>query len=115
MSTTSPTSRSQVEEIDDVMLTRVRRGDASAARAFFERYHRPVFRFLWRMLASRASVPVIEDLTQETFLRAFASLAKFSSDGSARLSTWLLTIASRLALNELRRQRRRGGDGMVEL
>lgn len=58
------------------------------------------------MLGGRANPALVEDLTQETFLRVFKSLAGFTLDGSARLSTWILTIATRLALNEQRNQRR---------
>jgi RNA polymerase sigma-70 factor (ECF subfamily) len=58
------------------------------------------------MLGGSANPALVEDLTQETFLRVFKSLAGFTSDGTARLSTWILTIATRLALNEQRNQRR---------
>ncbi len=46
-----------------------------------------------------------EDLAQETFLRGFRALERFDPDGPATFSTWLLRIASRLAINELRRKR----------
>lgn len=39
------------------------------------------------------------------FFRAFAALPRFDTGGSARLSTWLLCIASRLAINEIKRKR----------
>ena len=55
--------------------------------------------------AGRAAV--VEDLAQETFLRAFRALPRVVGDGPARLSTWLATIATRVALNELRRRRPR--------
>jgi RNA polymerase sigma-70 factor (ECF subfamily) len=97
-------------EIDDVTLARARRGEEAAARAFFDHYHRVVFAYLWRMLSPRVSRALVEDLTQETFLRAFAALPRFSPNGAARPSSWLLTIATRLALNEIRRQRRNPGD-----
>src|SRR5262249_12237703 len=54
------------------------------------------------LLAGRARHRV-EDLTQETFVRVLRALAKFDPSGPARLQTWILTIATRLALNELRR------------
>jgi len=111
----APARPAALEEIDELTLTRARRGEAAATRAVFERYHGAVYRFVWRMLGPRAAVAVVEDLTQETFLRAFAALPRFAPDGPARLSTWILTIASRIALNELRRARRRGGDATVEL
>lgn len=94
-------------ELDEVTLGRASRGDQGAARAFFDHYHRQVHAFLWRMLTPRASRALVEDLTQDTFLRAFAALPRFSPDGAARASSWLLTIATRVALNEIRRQRRR--------
>jgi RNA polymerase sigma-70 factor, ECF subfamily len=105
----------QRDELDELTLMRARRGDEAAARALFDRYKDVVFRFLWRMVGPRAGVAVVEDLTQDTFLRAFAALDRFVDAGPARLSTWLLTIATRVGLNELRRRRRRGGTGAVEL
>jgi len=48
---------------------------------------------------------LVEDLAQDTFLRVFKALHTFDRDGSARLSTWILTIASRRAIDELRRRR----------
>lgn len=103
---------SAIVELDALTLARACRGDEAASRAFFDQYHRIVFAFLWRMLSPRVSQAQVEDLTQETFLRAFAALARFSPAGEARPSSWLLTIATRLALNELRRHRRRPGDVM---
>jgi RNA polymerase sigma-70 factor (ECF subfamily) len=47
---------------------------------------------------------VVEDLAQETFLRALRALPRFVPGGPARVSTWLLTIATRQALTELRRR-----------
>src|SRR6185436_15814080 len=92
----APARPAALEEIDELTLTRARRGEAAATRAVFERYHGAVYRFVWRMLGPRAAVAVVEDLTQETFLRAFGALPRFAPDGPARLSTWILTIASRI-------------------
>jgi RNA polymerase sigma-70 factor (ECF subfamily) len=47
----------------------------------------------------------VEDLAQETFLRAFRALPAFRLDGPARASTWLLTIATRLALDSRKKKR----------
>jgi RNA polymerase sigma-70 factor, ECF subfamily len=94
---------SPLGEIDALTLARAARREEAACRALFRHYKGLVFSFLWRMLGYRASHPLAEDLTQETFLRVFRGLAGFSPEGPARLSTWILTIAARLALNELRR------------
>jgi RNA polymerase sigma-70 factor, ECF subfamily len=90
-------------ELDDVTLGRASRGDAAAFRALVERYQRPVYEVLYRMLALPAGVARVEELTQETFVKVHGALARFEPDGPGRLSTWILTIATRLALNELRR------------
>jgi RNA polymerase sigma-70 factor (ECF subfamily) len=47
----------------------------------------------------------VEDLVQETFLRVFRSVAAF--EGRSRLSTWICTIARRVAIDEMRRGDRR--------
>ena len=46
----------------------------------------------------------VEDLAQETFLRAYRAFPTFDLDAPARPSTWLLTIATRLALDARRRK-----------
>jgi RNA polymerase sigma-70 factor (ECF subfamily) len=66
---------------------------------------------LSRMLGT---VPEVEDLAQEVFLRAFRALPSFDPDGAARPSTWLLTIATRVALDRFR-QRSRERTVVVEL
>jgi RNA polymerase sigma-70 factor (ECF subfamily) len=84
---------------DDRRLMRMfREGDESAFDALFRRWSGRVLRFLERMIREPA---VAEDLLQETFLRVHR--ARESWEPSARFSTWLFTIATNLALNELRR------------
>jgi len=92
-------------ELDEVTLARARRGDDDARRQLVLHYQARVFRVLWRMLACRGQAAMAEDLCQETFERVLRSLPGFSASGPARLSTWILTIATRLALKELRRRR----------
>lgn len=103
------TESTRPERDDDArdLIERAARGDQAAARTFFEEHHRQVHAFLWRMLSPRASRAVIEELTQDVFLKAFAALGDFDVDGTARVSSWLLTIATRIALNELRRMHRK--------
>lgn len=94
-------------ELDELTLRRAQRGEQAACRALVERYQRPVFALLHRMLGA-ARDDRAEDLAQETFLHVFRSLAGFAPLGPARLSTWILTIASRRAIDELRRSGRAG-------
>jgi RNA polymerase sigma-70 factor (ECF subfamily) len=92
-------------ELDELTLARAQRGDEPAWRALVERYQRPVLALLSRMLVPTARRDLVEDLAQETFLRAFRALPGFDRAASGRLSSWLLTIAARLALDELRAPR----------
>jgi RNA polymerase sigma-70 factor (ECF subfamily) len=80
-------------------------GDRDAARTLIERHQHAVGGLLQRVLRGSQLDALAEDLAQETFLRAFAALARFDPDGPARFSTWLLTIATRLALQAIARRR----------
>ena len=85
-------------------LERARRNDRAAFAALVGLYQRPVFALLSRLLFSRDRAEV-EDLAQETFLRVHRALPDFRPDGPARLSSWILTIATRLGIDALRRTR----------
>src|SRR6185503_7206275 len=80
---------------------RCKAGDPIAFRGFVVRYERAVFALLSRMMGGGAQV---EDLAQETFLRAYRAFSSFDVEGPARVSTWLLTIATRLALDGKKRR-----------
>jgi RNA polymerase sigma-70 factor (ECF subfamily) len=88
--------------MDDLQVIElVRVGDSSAFEQLVQRYQQPLFHYLGRMGLSMGET---EELAQETFFRAFRHLRKFDPE-RARFSTWLFTIARRLALNLLARQR----------
>ena len=72
--------------------------DQHACATLVETYVRMVGTVIWRATGQR---DVIEDLTQETFLRTFRALEYF--DSRARLSTWIYTIAHNVAVDHLRR------------
>jgi RNA polymerase sigma-70 factor (ECF subfamily) len=94
-------------EVDEVTLRRAQRGDEGACRAVVEGYQDRVFALIGRMVGAGRRA-VIEDLAQETFLQVFRGLGGFSPLWPARLSTWILTIASRRAIDEVRRPVRDG-------
>jgi RNA polymerase sigma-70 factor (ECF subfamily) len=95
------------DEIDESTLARCRTRDPMACRAFVVRYERAVFALLSRLVGAGSHV---EDLAQETFLRAFRALPDFHADAApaektrAKPSTWLLTIATRVALDAKKRR-----------
>jgi RNA polymerase sigma-70 factor (ECF subfamily) len=94
-------SGTRLEELDGAMLARCRSGDPVALRAFVVRYQGAVFALLSRMLGRAAS---LEDLAQETFLKAHRAFARFDLEREARASTWLLTIATRVALDHIKQR-----------
>jgi RNA polymerase sigma-70 factor (ECF subfamily) len=85
---------------DDETITNAalaaRDGDRAAARAFVELTQRHVHRFLGHLADARE----VEDLAQETYLRAMSGLRGFAARSSAR--TWLLSIARRVAADHVR-------------
>jgi RNA polymerase sigma-70 factor (ECF subfamily) len=90
------------EPLDELTVRRAQRGDEQAWRDLVVRHQQPIHALIWRLLAGRARHRV-EDLVQETFVRVLRALPEFDLRGPATLSTWMLTIATRLTLNELRR------------
>ncbi|MGH3772569.1 MAG: sigma-70 family RNA polymerase sigma factor [Pseudonocardiaceae bacterium] len=72
-------------------------GDRAALTAFIRATQRDVYRFLCH-LCDRGEA---EDLTQDTYLRALRALPSFAGRSCAR--TWLLSIARRVAADQIRR------------
>jgi RNA polymerase sigma-70 factor (ECF subfamily) len=91
-------------ELDPGCLKRARAGDTHAFRVLYDHHADAVFRFVARMLRDETSA---EDALQEVFVRVFAALPRFDPAGPARLSTWIFTIARRVALTAIDRQRTR--------
>jgi RNA polymerase sigma-70 factor (ECF subfamily) len=83
------------DELTQVAL-RARRGDAAAAAAFVRATQADV----WRLCAHLGSPAQADDLTQDTYARAFASLHRFLGRASAR--TWLLSIARHVCADAVR-------------
>ena len=76
-------------------------GDPLAAAALVRQTQSDV----WRLCAALGDPGSADDLTQETYLRAFGSLHRFEGRSSVR--TWLLTIARRVCADAVRSRRRR--------
>jgi RNA polymerase sigma-70 factor (ECF subfamily) len=91
--------------LDAGVLARCRAQDPMAFRAFVVRYERMVFALLSRMLGPRGAAAEVEDLAQEAFVRAYRAFPSFDPGGPAKVSTWLLTIAMRLALDARKKKR----------
>jgi RNA polymerase sigma-70 factor (ECF subfamily) len=84
---------------DQAQVNRAAQGDRAAFAALVRRHQRGLFGFLGRMGIGQAQA---QDLAQESFLRVWRHLDQFDPRRAA-FSTWLYTIARRLALNWLDR------------
>jgi len=87
--------------VDAALIGRWKRGDQRAAAELVERHAQALARFA----ASSGEREQIDELVQDTFVRAFNSLDSFRSDSSLR--TWLFTILRRLVLDRKRSENRR--------
>jgi RNA polymerase sigma-70 factor, ECF subfamily len=90
------------------LIARWSAGDERAATRLVER-HAPA---LARFAASLGQRTDIEEIVQDTFVRAFGSIESFRADSSLR--TWLFTIERRLILDRRRAERRRKDDTAVD-
>jgi RNA polymerase sigma-70 factor (ECF subfamily) len=76
-------------------------GDINAFQTLFEAFQSHLKSYLFRLLASRADA---EDITHDTFIKAFDKLPTYKGDSS--LKTWVFTLATNLAINYLKRRNR---------
>ncbi|MGP4017482.1 sigma-70 family RNA polymerase sigma factor [Saccharopolyspora sp. 5N708] len=92
-------------EAEDARLTKLALAAGSGDGSSLERFIRDTQRDVWRFIAHLAGVHHADDLTQETYLRALKSIRQFSGRSSAR--TWLLSIARRVVVDQVRYERAR--------
>src|SRR5918993_3622939 len=76
-------------------------GEERAFEELVDRYQGRLLNFVYRTIGDREKA---EDLVQEVFIRVHRHLHRF--DRSKKFSTWIYTIASNLAKNELRNRSR---------
>ena len=86
---------------DAALIAAWQAGDEQAAAELVRRHARTLARFLSGAGAPEADV---DDLVQETFIRAFRAVGKFR--GQCRFHTWLLTIGGNVLKDAYRRHRR---------
>lgn len=80
------------------LVERARAGDQAAFAQLFEQYHSPILNYLHRMVSDRA---LAEDLTQDTFIKAYNALPRTKPD--LAFKAWLYRIATNTAISHLRR------------
>jgi RNA polymerase sigma-70 factor (ECF subfamily) len=86
---------------DGALVAEYLTGESRAFDALVDRYQGRLLNFIYRTVGDRERA---EDLVQEAFIRVHRHMARF--DRSKKFSTWIYTIASNLAKNELRNRSR---------
>lgn len=90
--------RTWVSVDDHGLVERARRGDQVAFAQLFEQFHAPILNYIHRMVNDRA---LAEDLTQDTFIKAYNALPRTKPD--LAFKAWLYRIATNTAISHLRR------------
>lgn len=95
--TRTPTMTGRPKTTDRDLVDRARNGEKAAFGELVRRHQQRIHRLAVHMLRDRAEA---EDVTQETFIRAFQALARF--DGRSEAYTWFYRITVNLSLNRIR-------------
>ena len=91
---------SHLDPDDKTLAKEAAEGREKAFQMLLERYQRPVFGLIYRMVRDRA---LAEDLCQEAFVRAFKAIRSYNP--AYKFSSWLFKIANNLTIDHLRRKR----------
>ena len=98
----APSLRDQLRAQDDTeVVSAFLAGEERAFAELVDRYQGRLLNFVYRTIGDRDRA---EDLVQEAFIRVYRHIGRF--DRSKKFSTWIYTIASNLAKNELRNRSR---------
>lgn len=91
-----------MEEPDPQLIAAARSGDLHSFETLVRRYQSSVYRFVVHLTSDPS---LAEDITQETFVKAFRSLRRYR--GESRFTTWLFTIARNCTVDDARAAARR--------
>ncbi|WP_041675618.1 RNA polymerase sigma factor RpoE [Ramlibacter tataouinensis] len=101
MTKNAPAPAPTPQDTDQMLVERTVAGDQKAYELLVIKYQRRIERLIGRMVRD---VDLVEDIAQETFIRAYRALAQFR--GEAQFYTWLYRIAvntAKKALVDLKR------------
>ncbi len=94
-------NRDRVSIETEELIQRCQRGDELAIGALIRRYQNYVFRLCFLVMRSEQDA---EDMTQETFIRAFRALPRFEVREGASFEAWLYRIAVNACRSRMRRK-----------
>ncbi|KAB1159876.1 sigma-70 family RNA polymerase sigma factor [Tenacibaculum aiptasiae] len=94
---------------DQTYIDKVLKGDTNAFSILVEKYKGMIFTLALKMLKSREEA---EEISQDTFIKAFKNLNKFK--GEAKFSTWLYKIGYRACLDNLKKNKEKYKTGTID-
>jgi RNA polymerase sigma-70 factor (ECF subfamily) len=98
-----PPETAPIEEIDDLTLVRqAKKEDMGAYDTLVRRYQERIYATVYHMTSNHEDA---NDLTQETFIKAFRALKSFKGDSS--FYTWIYRIAVNKTINFLKQRKNR--------
>jgi RNA polymerase sigma-70 factor (ECF subfamily) len=90
----------QAEQSPEDLALQCQAGRRDAFETLVERYEQRLFAFLYQLVGNAHDA---EDLTQDTFLKAYQNIHRYNS--AFKFTTWIFTIAKRTAANHRRSAR----------
>jgi RNA polymerase sigma factor (sigma-70 family) len=87
-------------ELDKKLIASALEGDQEAYRALMNRHRPAIFHIIFKIVRDQEATA---DLVQETFMKAFASLATYRAE--YKFSTWLYRIGANCAIDFLRKRK----------
>ena len=88
-----------IQATDHDLIALAASGSEKAYRELLDRYQRPVFSLIYRMVRDREQA---EDLAQETFVKVFNHIDRFNP--KYKFSSWIFKIANNASIDHLRRR-----------
>jgi RNA polymerase sigma-70 factor (ECF subfamily) len=95
---------------ESALILELKQGNPEAVNQIVERYSKPLFAFIMRMVDDQATA---EDIFQDTWVRVVRNIGSFRGD--SKFSTWLFQIALNLCRNLMRSRARRSFVGIEEV
>jgi len=89
-----------MEFVDKQLVKKAKMGDMQAFAELIQHYKDKIYHLAFRMLGNRQEA---EDICQETFLRVFSSLDRYSE--TYKFSTWIFRIATNLCIDRIRKKK----------
>jgi RNA polymerase sigma-70 factor (ECF subfamily) len=86
---------------DESLACKCLEGDISAFEELVNRYKRPVFSIVYRMIGQYQEA---EDITQEVFINVYEKLYQF--DSNKKFSPWIYRIATNASISALRKKKK---------